>query len=65
VKIGKDSKGFIIPKQLLNMYDYKDDVAYSLEVSDKEIIIRKTDVKVSKVVKVKVVAKDKEFTLRV
>jgi hypothetical protein len=47
------------------MYDYRDDVAYSLEVNDKEIRIKKTDVKISKVVKVKAIARDKELILRV
>lgn len=65
VRIGKDSKGFIIPKRFLKMYGYEDDIAYSLEVNDEEIRIRKTNVKISKVTKVKIVTKGKEIVLRV
>jgi antitoxin component of MazEF toxin-antitoxin module len=55
-KIG-NSKGFIIPKHLLELYGYKDDIGYALEITSNEIRIRKTDIKVSKRLKVKVVTK--------
>jgi antitoxin component of MazEF toxin-antitoxin module len=55
-KIG-NSKGFIIPKNLLEFYGYSDDIGYALEINSNEIRLKKTDVKVLKMRKVDVVTK--------
>jgi antitoxin component of MazEF toxin-antitoxin module len=56
VRIG-NSKGFVIPKHLLEFYGYRDDIGYSLEINSNEIRIRKTDVKVSRLSRVAFVTK--------
>ena len=56
VKIGKDSKGFIIQKKFLKLYNYESDIVYSFEINEKRITIKKTKHKLSDITKVEFVS---------